>query len=104
MQAGPVALGTVSEEASQARQQEGQQGVQAKGGLSAVGESVSAECLWGKQHWPWVLGRDKGVPLSGCGQDQTRNTQRNSSRGAGNMARGLKPLTHKQKDLIPDPK
>lgn len=56
-QAGPAALGTVSVVASQVRQQVGQQEVQVKGGLLVGEESASVGCLWGQQHWPWVLER-----------------------------------------------
>lgn len=59
MQAGLAALGTASGVASLARQQVGQQGVQVKGGPSAVGGSASEGCLWVQQHWPWVLGKVK---------------------------------------------
>lgn len=54
-QAGRAALGTVFVAASQERQQVGQQEVQVKGGLLVGGESASVGCLWGQQHWPWVL-------------------------------------------------
>lgn len=54
-QAGLAALGTVFVVALQVRQQAGQQEVQVKGGLLAAGESASVGCLWGQQHWPWVL-------------------------------------------------
>lgn len=37
----------------------GQQGVRARGALSAVGVSASEVCSWGQQHSPWVLGGDK---------------------------------------------
>lgn len=54
-QAGLAALGTVFVVALQVRQQAGQQEVQVKGGLLVAGESASVGCLWGQQHWPWVL-------------------------------------------------
>lgn len=56
-QAGLAALGTVFVVALQVRQQVGRQEVQVKGGLLVVGESASVGCLWGQQHWPWVLGK-----------------------------------------------
>lgn len=54
-QAEPAALETVFVVASQVRQQVAQQEVQVKGGLLVGGESASVGCLWGQQHWPWVL-------------------------------------------------
>lgn len=54
-QAGLAALGTVFVVALRVRQQVGQQEVQVKGGLLAAGGSASVGCLWGQQHWPWVL-------------------------------------------------
>lgn len=67
-QAGPAALGTVFVVASQVRQQVGQQEVQVKGGLLVGGGSASVGCLWGQQHWPWVLQAMALAALQGADQ------------------------------------
>lgn len=67
-QAGLAALGIVFVVALQVRQQVGRQEVQVKGGLLVVGESASVGCLWGQQHWPWVLQAMAWDPLQGADQ------------------------------------
>lgn len=67
-QAGLAALGTVFVVALQVRQQAGQQEVQVKGGLLVAGESASVGCLWGQQHWPWVLQAMAWEALQGADQ------------------------------------